>query len=114
MSVKEYTRDGSKSDKKRHHGLPGSSASVSVSPAPNCPGVVVILFGPFNDEPLTLSPNSRVRRFVLDLVVLTPEGCFELAPHEVYIMLSSSRSSPLSAGMCCDDKDVVWEGYMGR
>ena len=53
-----------------------------------------------------------MRRLVLDLVG-PPESYLELEPRNVYIILSSSRSSPLSAGIYCE-KEVVWEGYIGR
>ena len=77
--------------------LTGSSTSVSVSPAHGWPGAVVMLLGPFGAGP---PPNKRLRKLVLDLV-LAPAECFELEleAREVYIMLllSSSRSSPLSS-----------------
>ena len=80
--------------------LTGSSTSVSVSPAHGWPGAVVMLLGPFGAGPPP--PNKRLRKLVLDLV-LAPAECFELEleAREVYIMLllllSSSRSSPLSS-----------------
>jgi hypothetical protein len=71
-----------------------------------------MVFGPLDDELPEWFPNNRVRRLVLDLVG-PPEPYLELDPHEVYIMLSSSRSSPLSASMCFE-KELMWEGYIGR
>lgn len=55
--------------------LTGSSASVSVSPAPGLPGVVDIIFDLFRDEPLprpdiplkVTEPSKRVRRLGVDV-----------------------------------------------
>ena len=79
--------------------LTGSSASVSVSPAPNCPGVVLILFGLFT----SLAPNN----LVLKLPFATLAASAPLAELPAYLEVnmttpsSSSSSSPLSGIAIC-------------
>lgn len=89
--------------------LTGSSASVSVSPAPNCPGVVLILFGPF----ISLPPNNLVLKLALVTLGTLPLP-IELEPSpprlNVNIAVSeSSSSSPLSICGCCNF--CIVEGY---